>query len=332
MLSDDNNSGILTFLVGLILVVMAAVGLSVLLESRFSFSRNTRELETVIAADKEEIARLTLRNEESQSELASAAPRLTAVENELKALRPKLRENQAKLAELTQRLEETKRSIPALGEQFEAYRKRYREQTWAEAVGQSLGDLEVRGGKVYQDARITKVTEVGLEVRHADGIARIQGPDLPEALQDRFQWNDQERMKRLQEEIAHREAMSRPDGDPAPKPKPLVSKPNAPLRKPGASPARPVSADQAKIDAARKKVVGWKSRVSQLASERSTAQSKAYNSQTSVPGSLETWQSRASRLTLELSKAKGELAAAKAELEMVNPGDALLRPVPGSSE
>lgn len=332
MLSDDNNSGILTFLVGLILIVMVAVGLSVLLESRFSFSRNTRDMESVIAADKDEIARLKYQIEDTQSQLATEEPKLKTAESDLKSTRASLLENQAKLGELTKRRDETFRSIPMLEEQFQTYRKRYREQTWAGAIGQSLGDLEVRGGKVYRDAKITKVTEVGLEVRHADGIARIQGPDLSEAIQDRFQWNDQERMKRLQEEIANHEAMAQAAPDAPPKPKPSPPRRDIPSKSPTATKTTHVSVDQAKIDAARKKVVAWKSRVSQLGSERSTAQSNAYNSQTSVPGSLETWQSRANRLTVELSKAKGEFAAAKAELELANPGDPLLRPAPGETE
>lgn len=331
MLSDDNNSGILTFLVGLILVVMAAVGLSVLLESRFSFSRNTRELESAIAANKEELSRLEIRIEDARSQLSSSEPKLRSAESELKATRPLLQENQAKFVELTRRRDEAQRSIPVLEKEFQAYRKRYREQTWSEAVGQSLGDLEIRGGKIYQNATITKVTEVGLEIRHSDGIGRIQGPDLPEALQDRFQWNDEERMKRLQEEIANHEALSKPAPEDAAKPKPAPAKPKGSMRNPVAA-TKATDTNQAKIDAARKKVIGWKSRVSQLASDRATAQSNAYNSQTSVPGSLETWQARASRLTGELSRAKGELAAAKAELELVNPSDPLLRPVPGSSE
>jgi chromosome segregation ATPase len=331
VLSDDNNSGILTFLVGLILVVMVAVGLSVLLESRFSFSRNTRELESVIASNKEELSRLEIRIEDARSQLTSSEPKLRSAESELKATRPLLQENQAKLVELTRRRDEAQRSIPVLEKEFQTYRKRYREQTWAEAVGQSLGDLEIRGGKIYQNATITKVTEVGLEIRHSDGIARVQGPDLPEALRDRFQWNDEERMKRLQEEIANHEALSKPAPDTAVKPKPAPAKPKWSTRNPVAA-AKSTGTDPAKIEAARKKVIGWKSRVSQLSSDRATAQSKASNSQTSVPGSLETWQARASRLTGELSRAKGELAAAKAELELVNPGDPLLRPVPGSSE
>ena len=40
---------------------------------------------------------------------------------------------------------------------------------------------------------ITKVTEVGLEIRHEHGIARIQVSDLEGIWQQRFQWDDEER-------------------------------------------------------------------------------------------------------------------------------------------
>jgi hypothetical protein len=60
-----------------------------------------------------------------------------------------------------------------------------------------LGNLKVRNGREYLQATILRVTDVGLEIRHEDGIARIQAPDLDSKWQDRFQWKDDERRKVL---------------------------------------------------------------------------------------------------------------------------------------
>lgn len=322
MLSDDNNSGLFTFLIGLIVLVMVGVGLSVLVDSRFSFSRSARDLEGAVATDKEEVKRLTALVDEYHFQLSNQQPKLSAANAELKELESSVADTQSKLKGLESRRDEIAASIPPLRSQFDDYRKKYRQQTWAAAVGESLGDLEIRGGRIYRKSIINKVSEVGLEIRHEDGIARIQGPDLSMEIQDRFQWDDAERMQRLQKEFADHNSIKDPDLAAKPPSKPAPVKRTSTRRAP-ASPE-----DQVKIDAARKKVIGWKSRVSQLSSERSTAQSNAYGAQTSVPGSLETWQARASRLTMELAKAKGELAAAKSDLEDLNPRDPLLRPEP----
>jgi len=322
VLSDDNNSGLFTFLIGLIVLVMVGVGLSVLVDSRFSFTRSARDLEGAVASDKEEIKRLTAMVEEYHSQLSSQQPKLKAANAELKALEAGAADTQSKLNGLQARRDEIAASIPPLRTQFDDYRRKYRQQTWAAAVGESLGDLEIRGGRVYRKSTISKVTEVGLEIRHEDGIARIQGPDLSMAIQDRFQWDDAERMQRLQREYAEHNSIKDPKLAAKPPAKPVPVKRSF-------SRSAPVSPeDQVKIDAARKKVIGWKSRVSQLSSDRFAAQSNAYSSQTSVPGSLETWQARASRLTAELAKAKGELAAAKSVLQDLSPKDSLLRPDP----
>lgn len=322
MLSDDNNSGLLTFMIGLIVVVMVGVGLSVLIDSRFSFSRNTRDLEASIASDKEEINRLTAMTDEVQSQFAEQQPKLKTAQTQLKEFESSISDKQAKIQGLIARRDEITKSIPPLEEQFASYRKTYREQTWANAVGESLGNIEVRGGRVYRNSVIKLVTEVGLEIRHEDGVARVQGPDLSLALQDRFQWDDAERTRRLEKELADHNSIKDPSQELQAPPKPMPVKQAAPRT----APAAPV--DQAKIDSARKKVTAWRTRVFKLSSEKATAQSNAYSSQTSVPGSLETWQAKAARLTSELAKAKGELAAAKAELKTLSPGDLMLQPEP----
>jgi multidrug resistance efflux pump len=94
-------------------------------------------------------------------------------------------------------------------------------------------------------------------------------------------------------------------------------------------PREKANPDAARIEVLRGKVIGWKSKISRLSSDRNQAQSAAsYGSQSSVPGSLETWQARAARLGAELAKARAEHAAAKAALAAVAPNDPLLQPDP----
>jgi hypothetical protein len=191
--------------------------------------------------------------------------------------------------------------------EFARYRTKYRDTTWAEAVGQPLGNLTSPGGREYRQAVIVRVTDVGLEIRHEEGTARVQAPDLDPALQERFQWNDEERRARLKQELDSQEcATSSPDP--------------ATVADAGAGGTHPfkdetVLPDAGKLEALRGNVRAWKSKVAQLNAARNETRSKATSRiQSSIPGTLETWQARTARLENDLSLAKAELAAAQAIL------------------
>ena len=192
----------------------------------------------------------------------------------------------------------------------------------------SLDTLTIRGGRAYQQATIARVTDVGLEIRHEHGIARIQAPDLDSKLQDRFQWSGEERRSRLEEERenhegeAAKEAAGETDGigsgeavaEPIPAPQMKRIPPTHPPE------------DPEKLQRLRLQVSGWTAKVSQLRIDRAEASSRAsYGNQSSVPGSLETWVARSARLGRELLRAQAALAAAKADLATLAPNDPLLR-------
>ena len=45
-------------------------------------------------------------------------------------------------------------------------------------------------GKVYEHVSIRKVTALGMEIRHLNGLKRIHYQNLPDELQDRFQFTE----------------------------------------------------------------------------------------------------------------------------------------------
>ena len=308
---QDDNPGIFTFLVGVIVLVMAGIGLSLLVDRRFADSKTVNATEEAIRAGGEEIERLEFFLHRDTRELAGAEPARRARVVSLASARRDL-EDLSKRRETLQRTRDQLRSaVATIGQEFANYRGKYREFARAAAVGQSLGTLQVRGGREYHQAVITRVTEVGLEIRHEHGMARVQAPDLGAALQDRFQWNEEERRARLMEEAAHHAAV----GDSAAKP--LKPEPTAMARE---------LPDDRKLESLRAKVRAWQSKVAHIETQKNEAESSAsYGAQSSVPGSLETWQARAARLETERSKARAELAVAKAELARVSPQDPLLR-------
>ena len=324
MLSAEEHPGIFTFLVGIIVLVMAGVGLSLVVDRRLKFSSGLVKIQNEIHLDALELEHLTARHDERSRLLNECrlTPKTGAETSggepeELKAMD----QRQTVLEEMR---EELRKAISSQNKDFSCCRAEYRRKTWLAAVGENLGNLKVRSGREYKQATITRVTDVGLEIRHEDGIARVQAPDLDSKLQDRFQWSDEERRQVLGKELQNLEGETHPSiaNDSAPADRnPKSSVPEVGRVQAGMAP------DGAELTASRQLVSGWLVKVRLLSGEYQEATSRAgYGSQKSVPGSLETWSARASRLGKALARAQGELAVAKARLAAVAPNDSLLRP------
>lgn len=54
------------------------------------------------------------------------------------------------------------------------------------AEGEHLGDLLTVSGKKYEEAIITKVSDVGISIRHKSGLSRVPAAELPTEMHDRF--------------------------------------------------------------------------------------------------------------------------------------------------
>ena len=328
MLSSEEHPGVFTFLVGMIVLVMAGVGLSLMVDRHFKFSRGSNTVQHEIRLNAAEITELTARKEE--------ASQLLSAENlKLQPDLPNYQDVSARLEQLGQRkvtLEKSRpqirESIAALEEEFTRYRATFRRKLWADAIGESLGTLAVRGGRVFQQATITRVTDVGLEIRHEHGIARIQAPDLDPKMQQRFQWSDEERESRLKGELEEQLGRTERNKPQLPENGEVAAEViDAPLSpQPIRLPDPNTAADAAKLRLLRLNLSGWNVKVSRLRSDKAEASSRAsYGRQSSVPGSLETWAARSARLGNDLLRAQVALAAAKSELAAVAPGDPLLR-------
>lgn len=316
MLSADANPGVLYFLVGMVILVMAGVGLSLVLDKRMKASSGGGELKREIAEAEQELRDLKLEHETGSLRLAEEGVILLANAAAHDEWGGRVKLVLQRRALLGEKLEVLKAEIPLLEDTFTSYRADYRRRTWAAASGEKIGALAIRGGRDYVDAQIIRVTEAGLEIRHADGMARVQAPDLDRPWQDRFQWSDEERRRLLQVELEYAMPKERSG---------KIS--DGAARFPRSNPA---AADKSQPEAEglkllRLHVSTWRARVFQLTSEQRDAVSRAsYGSQASVPASLETWKARAVRLGKELGRAQVQLAGARARLSSVAPNDPLL--------
>lgn len=300
------------FAVGMIVLVMAAVGLSVVFDKRGQWNSAKRLNEETISNAAGDISELMARRDAESADWKDLEQRSMQSRREQRKISAKLANFQESRELLVKSKMMLKGDIQLLETQFSEYRVRYRSESWKAAVGEKLGDVKARDGRLYRDAIISTVTPVGLEIRHESGFARLQAPDLSAELQDRFQWNDEERRARLAQEAAARQAIPNP----------------AQLAPTAAVPVRPQLAGRPDPDAfrnARQQVSAWKLKVSELQSECRTATSNARGGSPSVPGSLETWSAKAERLGRDLERARMALSLAKSNLEAISPRDSLLR-------
>lgn len=318
MFSVDDPPAIFTYLAGMIVLVMVAVGLSLVIDKRKQFATGSIGIQQEIILADAEIDAATAELDIQVAQFGRSSPQVPAdsqTSRELDAATEIQRQRQVNLGQQRDVLRVT---IASIEQDFTQARSNYRRKTWNAAVGESLGDLSIRGGQVYRRAVISQVTNVGLEIRHEHGLARVQGPDLDIKLQQRFQWDDEKRLKSLDQEDKNREPTPVVDGSPsrsATEPEPTER-------------ALTKAADEsaAKLNQLRTRASIWRQKVGDLRSQKAEADTQAnYGNNRSVPGSLETWAAKAGRLGRDLAKAREGLRLAKAKLAEIAPSDLLLR-------
>lgn len=318
MLSADEHPGLIYCMIGVVVIVMTAIGLSLMMDQRNAFTSGADEIREVIEWDASELDRVKMLQVDASKRLAGELPQRQAWADELRTQTAASAQAVKKRADLLVAQRELRANLAALEADFTSYRARYKHATWSGASGEKLGTVKVRGGREYLDTVIVRVTEVGLEIRHKDGFARLQAPDLSDAFQDRFQWSDEERRKRLQGEIENQrkaEVLAVRDAGAA---EDLPSEDEAvPLKRPGK--------DREQVNERRASVLAWKAKVSRIYDEVMEAAAWGGSGrQSSVPGRLETWKARETRLRGELARARTGLSLARSELAEISPNDSAL--------
>jgi hypothetical protein len=184
---NDDNSGVPTFLIGLIVLVMAGVGLSIIVDKRFRFSSGYSTAQTEIRANNEMLGDLKYQHETRSMLLADSSARRQVHLSELGKLPREVEALKEKKIALVNRKNILTDSVVRLEDESLRYRAEYRQKSWARAIGENLGNLKLKSGREYLNVKITRVTEAGLEISHENGFARISASDLDPKLRDRFQ-------------------------------------------------------------------------------------------------------------------------------------------------
>lgn len=89
------------------------------------------------------------------------------------------------------------REIRILSQGVADYREQYLQWVRLTAEGEKHQELRLLNGKVYREVVIRRVTDVGLEIRHLSGSARLRHDTLGEEWKDRFLWTGDEAHRSL---------------------------------------------------------------------------------------------------------------------------------------
>ncbi len=197
MLSNEDHPGVFTFLVGMVIVIMVGVVLSMMVNGRLKYSSGAAELHLELNHDAGEIADLTAQFDEKSRLFDTAASRSRGISDANRKISEQAETVRRRLAQLKTSRNQLVPEMASLADQFSAYRENYRQKTWTAAIGEKLGEFTLRNGRIYHEAVISRVTDVGLEIHHQTGIVTVQASDLEPKFEERFQWQDAKRWGRL---------------------------------------------------------------------------------------------------------------------------------------
>jgi hypothetical protein len=202
MMSSSRGPGV----IGMVLALVVLAGFGVLFMFAFDerLQGGDRTIESVIAEQSKEIERLQASIKHGEKELTKT-PALLATARELTAAK---RDNQFRdghIDSLRQGVAAANKSIDAKTTEFDAYKDQYRAFVRSRAKGQTMERLVTRKGVIYQNVSLREVTAIGIQIMHTDGQKRIPFEELPAEMQDRFQFDPNQKSAAVARETAERD-------------------------------------------------------------------------------------------------------------------------------
>ena len=180
-------------LIGMITIMMVA-------SPRLMANDNDgQSIEAVISQQKKEIGDLQQRLSLSEKSLAKGDA-LLATEKELAVLKRENQTRESNISNLKKDITSANEAIADTGKKFEDYKNDYRAFIRAKAKGRNVGRLETRKGEVFENVVIREVTPIGLQIRYDGGLGRIPYEELPEAMQEEFQFDPAQKAEAVAKE------------------------------------------------------------------------------------------------------------------------------------
>lgn len=197
LLTSSRGPGVIGTALGLFVLLGFGVLFLMVTDERFMGWRKDPAAE--VREMEKEVTSLHGRIEAAKSE-RDQQDKLARLADEFKSLRIQLDALQPRINEMRATREQAEKAIQQVGDDRVAYLERYRAAERGRAKGEKHERLELTDGTVYAPAEVLKVDAVGMQVRHSDGVKRIDWRLLPADMQDRFQFDASEMQQARQQE------------------------------------------------------------------------------------------------------------------------------------
>jgi hypothetical protein len=201
MMSSGRGPGV----IGMVMALFVLIGFGLLFMFAFDegFQGGELSIEGMIAQQAKEIQKSQGSIILGQEKLTQAPAMILKVK-ELASLKSKNQGYKDSIVNLTKAVETSNSKLVSLKKDFESYKDEYRAFVRGKAKGEERAKLETKDGTVYEDVMIRDVSAIGVQIRHRGGQKRIPFEELPNAMQDYFQYDPNQKAEAMASENAAR--------------------------------------------------------------------------------------------------------------------------------
>ena len=192
--------------IGMVMALMVLLGFGLLFMFAFDegLQGGPQSIESMIAHQAKDIVDDQQSIKVGRESLAQIPAKL-ANTKELGRLKRENDSQRANIAQLVSAVTAGKAAVIRDRDVFGAYKDEYRTYIRSKAKGESMDKLETLSGVIYTNVNIRQVTAIGIQIRHEGGQKRIAFEDLPAEINDRFQFDPEQKQQALTQESETRE-------------------------------------------------------------------------------------------------------------------------------
>lgn len=192
--TDLMSSGRGPGVIGMALALIVLLGFGTLFTFVFDegMQGGGQTIESVIREQGKEISSLKT-SVASKSKALEAGPARIAAAKELSDLTRENRFREGTIDGSKKNVEAVNAQITTQLAAFEEYKDQYRAFARAKAKDEEIPELKARDGTIYHNVIVREVTAIGMQIVHRDGQKRIPFEDLPDEIQDRFQFDPKQK-------------------------------------------------------------------------------------------------------------------------------------------
>lgn len=183
------------------LIVLLGFGLLFMLSFDEGFQGGEKSHASIVRETEKEIEGTRSRIQSGEASLQQI-PHLEETVSAVNRASARNKSLAAKVSSINVNIQALKENRDDLLTDWEDYKNQYRAHIRTAAVGTSIPKLETTEGKIYLDVVISKVTAIGIHIRHKDGLSHLSFQALPQDIQDYYQYDENQMLsetKRLAE-------------------------------------------------------------------------------------------------------------------------------------